>query len=440
MAQRLDGPFIHDDECGHEDAEGDDGEEQEALHGADDEEVGPELHHPVRLEAGAAVGVAVGEQVPVYGELEPDETARQAGRDGEQGRLAPYLQEDVAALGPETAHDADVLGALAYLQPEGAQRAQHDDDGEEHQGDGGQRGVHRVVVGHLIVVVLPIGLKTGQHADAGAEVFGQCGREPRHEDLGIGVGLQPHQQFAVRVGTVVGVGKEDDVGVALVGGTLHVLHHAGYGVVARHFICKFAVGIVGGHHGHALAHHLVVAEEYPRHAAGDDDAVGGYLARECLGVGAALDGAEALRLEEPLVLVVQEVRVADGVRGVVGQGQRAPVVVIEVGPKVVGRKADRRHLGQAGQFFAYDVDTLGFLVGDNLLRGTLATDDTHLPHAQMVFLELAGRCAEVGGVERDDEEVDDEPAQAGDEGYLDEYPAVLLLVSPQTLQYHAHLF
>lgn len=83
--------FIHGAEGGDHHAEGDDGEKQKVLDGGYNEEMRPELRHPVGLAAGAAVGVAVGEQVPMYGELEPDETAREDGKSGKDGRLAPYL-------------------------------------------------------------------------------------------------------------------------------------------------------------------------------------------------------------------------------------------------------------------------------------------------------------------------------------------------------------
>ena len=237
------------------------------------------------------------------------------------------------------------------------------------------------------------------------------------------------------------MGKEDDVRVSLVGRSLHVLHHAGDGLVTHNAVSDYAVRIVGVRHRHALAHHLVVTEEHLRHAAGNDDTVGHNLPRQRLSVWTALNGTKAMRLEKPLVLVVEKLREADGARGVVGQCQRAPVVEIEVGPQIVGREADGCHFGQAGQLVADDVDSLSLLLGDDLsLRRALAADDTHLPHAEMVFFELSRRYAEVGGVERGDEEVDDGPAQACDDDDFGKYPAVLLLVSPKTLQYHIHLF
>ena len=153
--------FIHGAERGYDHAEGDDGEKEQTLDEGYDEEMRPELRYPVPLKTRAAVGAAVGEHVPLDGELKPNDAADQACKEGENGSLAPDLEKDVVALGSEAAHDADVLGALAYLQPEGAERAEDDDDGEEHEGDGGQRSVqHRVVVGHLFVVVLLIGFET----------------------------------------------------------------------------------------------------------------------------------------------------------------------------------------------------------------------------------------------------------------------------------------
>ena len=141
------------------------------------------------------------------------------------------------------------------------------------------------------------------------------------------------------------------------------------------------------------------------------------------------------------VLVVEELREADGTRGVIGQGQRAPVVETKVGPQIVGREADGCHFGHGGQLVADDIDPTGLFLGDVLpLRGTLTADDAQLAHAEVVFLKLACRYAEMGGIESDGEEVDNEPTQAGDDGYLGKYPTVLFFASPQTLQYHAHLF
>ena len=59
MMQGFYGMFIHGADGGDNHAEGDDGEEQHVLDGANDEKVQPELRYPVGLAAGAAVGVAI---------------------------------------------------------------------------------------------------------------------------------------------------------------------------------------------------------------------------------------------------------------------------------------------------------------------------------------------------------------------------------------------
>ena len=79
MAEGIYGTFVHGDERGHDHAEGDDGEQQEILDGADDEIVQSEAVHPVCLAQGCSADAAVG-QSDVDGELQPDNLSDDAGK------------------------------------------------------------------------------------------------------------------------------------------------------------------------------------------------------------------------------------------------------------------------------------------------------------------------------------------------------------------------
>ena len=80
MMQGFYWTFIHGGERGDDHAEGDDGEEQEVLDGADDEKVQPKSVYPVRFLTSAAHGEAVSE-ADVHGELEPDDLSDDSGNE-----------------------------------------------------------------------------------------------------------------------------------------------------------------------------------------------------------------------------------------------------------------------------------------------------------------------------------------------------------------------
>ena len=124
MSQRINRFPIHSNQGRDDDAQGDDDQHHEILHATNDEEVQPERVHPVRLVAVAAHCLTFGE-TEVERELQPDNPTDEARYKCKQSNLAPYHLEDIATLGPEAPHDADVLRPLAYLKPVGAEGSQH---------------------------------------------------------------------------------------------------------------------------------------------------------------------------------------------------------------------------------------------------------------------------------------------------------------------------
>jgi len=103
---------------------------------------------------------------------------------------------------------------------------------------------------------------------------------------------------------------------------------------------------------HAATDCLVGAEERTGQAAGEDDAVGGRLARQPFCRRTAFSGCQAKRLEVALVEAKEgEVRRASaGGVGLGGHGSVRPAA-IPVADDIL-RETDRLHLGQTGYFVA----------------------------------------------------------------------------------------
>ena len=174
------------------DADGDDHEEEEEDDEGDDEEVRPELVDPVGREVVTPTQItAVEEERPRDIELEPNDVTKEGGEQGEDGTFAKKGAEDATLGGSEGSHDADVFLALADLEPEGTECAQHDVDGKESERQGGELAHHaRLRTFHCFLQMLLVGFQERQDAETSRELLMQRGGEPSHERLGIHLGLQ----------------------------------------------------------------------------------------------------------------------------------------------------------------------------------------------------------------------------------------------------------
>ena len=72
--------FVHGAERGHDHAEGDDGEKQKVLDGGYNEEMRPELRHPVFILSRYTSAETIGES-DVHGELKPDNLSDDGGNE-----------------------------------------------------------------------------------------------------------------------------------------------------------------------------------------------------------------------------------------------------------------------------------------------------------------------------------------------------------------------